>query len=69
MILFGNDKKLFIATQFTIIILFLSGKMLDAVKCYDCYGTGPTNVNCTKEFTCNGAACLICMFNKIKLYY
>ncbi|CEF69178.1 Hypothetical protein SRAE_2000382900 [Strongyloides ratti] len=33
--------------------------MLDAVKCYDCYGTGPTNVNCTKEFTCNGAACLI----------
>uniref|UniRef100_A0A0N5BDX7 Activin_recp domain-containing protein n=1 Tax=Strongyloides papillosus TaxID=174720 RepID=A0A0N5BDX7_STREA len=59
MALFCINKKLFIATLFTILILLLSGEIADGVKCYDCYGTGPTNVNCTKNSTCNGAACLI----------
>uniref|UniRef100_A0AC35UHF4 Activin_recp domain-containing protein n=1 Tax=Rhabditophanes sp. KR3021 TaxID=114890 RepID=A0AC35UHF4_9BILA len=31
----------------------------NAVKCFDCYDTGPSNKNCTEENYCEGAACLI----------
>ncbi|KAK6023956.1 hypothetical protein OSTOST_10244, partial [Ostertagia ostertagi] len=30
-----------------------------AVKCYDCYDTGPDHAACTKERSCTGLACMI----------
>ncbi|CAB3396847.1 unnamed protein product [Caenorhabditis bovis] len=31
----------------------------EALKCFDCYGTGPDHKACTEERTCNGVACMI----------
>uniref|UniRef100_A0A7E4V1F6 Activin_recp domain-containing protein n=1 Tax=Panagrellus redivivus TaxID=6233 RepID=A0A7E4V1F6_PANRE len=44
---------------FTICILNLCITATQAVNCFECFDTGPTNKNCTREKTCSGAACLI----------
>uniref|UniRef100_A0A914YDE6 Uncharacterized protein n=1 Tax=Panagrolaimus superbus TaxID=310955 RepID=A0A914YDE6_9BILA len=47
------------------IIIFITAAILsfisplDAIKCFECFDTGPTNKECTKEKSCTGAACLI----------
>ncbi|TKR60630.1 hypothetical protein L596_027850 [Steinernema carpocapsae] len=39
--------------------LLVSVSLGFAVVCFDCYGTGPTHRNCTRERNCTGGACLI----------
>uniref|UniRef100_A0A0N4ZAF9 Ig-like domain-containing protein n=1 Tax=Parastrongyloides trichosuri TaxID=131310 RepID=A0A0N4ZAF9_PARTI len=52
--------KIFIQHITIFLIIFISSYIkVDGVKCYNCFGTGPTNVNCTNESSCEGEACLI----------
>ncbi|KAK0410844.1 hypothetical protein QR680_005356 [Steinernema hermaphroditum] len=41
----------------TVLLTSLSAAF--ALLCYDCYGTGPTHRDCTRERNCTGGACLI----------
>uniref|UniRef100_A0AC35FKW6 Uncharacterized protein n=1 Tax=Panagrolaimus sp. PS1159 TaxID=55785 RepID=A0AC35FKW6_9BILA len=51
--------------QFKIAIIFIAVVILslifplEAIKCFECFDTGPSNKECTKEKSCTGAACLI----------
>ncbi|KAE9554523.1 hypothetical protein FO519_002279 [Halicephalobus sp. NKZ332] len=42
-----------------ILLLFVLPSLSEGIKCFECFDTGPTNKDCTKDKFCTGAACLI----------